>query len=964
MIRGTTTGGITDANGKYSLNNVPSNGTLVFSFVGMKIQEIPVAGKAIANVKMEEETVGIEEVVAVGYGTMKKSDLTGSIASVSSDQLNLYPTGSILQALQGRASGLQITSTNGSPGSDVRIRVRGSKSINAGNDPLFVVDGFAGVELPPAEDIQSVEILKDASATAIYGSRGANGVLLITTKKGKTGALKIEANTSYSMENIINKVDLLNAAQYGQYLNDVYKNVGSSTVPYPDPSILGEGTDWQDVIFRNGALQNYQFSVSGGSDKIEFYSSVKYYGKKGIILNSDYDKYSVGMSINANISERFKLNMQMQFNRDETDAVATQQWSGVGNGVISSALTFQPDLGIYYEDNTTYTISTRGDPRDNPYALLNDRIEQSVGNYSRGDISLEYKILKDLNFHSSFGAQLNSRRTGGYIKRTLLEGKGVDGNGRIDASTNVELINENYLTYSKTITDLHKLNLMAGYSYQSSRSEFWGAENSGFITDSFLFWNLGSGTIYSAPSSSLTKWKIASFYGRLNYNFNDRYLFTFTGRYDGSSRFGSNNKWAFFPSAAFAWNVRQESFMQQFDHLSHLKLRASYGVTGNTDIGAYNSLAKLGNVPATFNGKLWNAVLPVSVANADLSWESTSQVDVGVDFGLFNERINLTADCYKMITKDLLYWVPLPVYSGYGSTLLNNGQVRNQGVEVSLSAIIVTKALKWEAGFNISFNKNEIIDLPEGDVIWSNSPAHLGNGTATHIRTEGQPIGTFFGYVFDGIYQEEDDFSTVPDKVPGNIKYRDTNGRDEGGNITGIPDGNINSDDRAIVGDPNPNFIFGFNNDFTYKNFDLNIFLNGSVGNDMINFTRMELETMNGAANTTKAYFDAWTPTHTNTNVPSVGNNLHEFSSRWVEDGTYVRIKNITLGYSLQAYLLKQLKISKLRVYISAQNLLTLTKYSGYDPEVSWDDSNSIFGCDYGSYPNVKSYTIGMNIVF
>ncbi|OFX33778.1 MAG: SusC/RagA family protein [Bacteroidetes bacterium GWF2_42_66] len=962
VVKGTTQGIITDFDGKYSLNNVPNDATLVFSFVGMKVQEIAVSGKSSINIKMEEETVGIEEVVAIGYGTMKKSDLTGSMVSVSSDKLNTFPIRSIEQALQGRAAGVQITSLNGEPGSEIKMRVRGSTSINAGNEPLFVVDGFAGANSPPAEDIQSVEILKDASATAIYGSRGANGVILITTKRGTAGELKIEASTSYSIQKISNLIDMLNAEQFAQFQNDYREATGSPTIPYPDPSALGVGTDWQDVIFRSGALQNYQVSVSGGTDKLKIYSSGKYYKQKGIIINSDFEAFNGRSNIDVNFSEKIKLGTQMQFSHFNKNGVLTQNLQSGGSGVISGALTFQPDLGIY-DNEGNYTISTFGDVRNNPYAIASERTEQSVGNNFVGNAFIDYEIYKDLKFHSSFGVQLGSDRSGTYLSNAILLGSATNGKASMSGSRSLMLITENYLTYAKTIADIHKINIMAGYSYQSRSNEWFGATSQSFITDSFLFWNLGAGATPVSPQSALTEWLISSYYSRFNYNFKDRYLITLTGRYDGSSRFGANNKWGFFPSGAFAWNVKQEPFMQQIDKLSHLKIRTSYGVTGNTEIGAYSSMAKLGNAVFAIEGERVNAVVPSSVANASLSWESTEQSNIGLDIGFFKERVNFTADYYNKITSDLLYEVPLPKYSGYSTSLRNWGKVRNRGFEFSLNSIVTDKLLKWSTDFNISFNKNKILELPEGDVIWNALPGGIF-ATSTHIRTVGQPNGVFYGYVFDGVYQEGNDFSAEPDKSPGEIKYRDIKSRDADGNLTGVPDGTVNSDDRQIIGDPNPDFTFGFTNDFKFKNFELNIFLNGSVGNDMINFTRMELETMNGYNNTTTAYLDAWTPTNTDTDVPAVGYSYWEFSSRWVEDASFLRVKNISLGYSLPSSFLKKLNLSKWKIYISGQDLITLTKYSGYDPEVSWNDSNSNTGSDYGSYPHVKSYTIGMNIEF
>lgn len=748
IVKGTTQGTITDADGNYALTNVPGNATLVFSFVGMKIQEIAVNGKTFINIIMEEEMIGIEEVVAVGYGTMKKSDLTGSIASVSSDQLNTFPTHSIEQALQGRVAGVQITSLNGSPGSEVKIRVRGSTSINANSDPLYVVDGFAGASLPPTEDIQSVEILKDASATAIYGSRGANGVILITTKRGVAGELKIEANASYSVQKISNKIDMLDAERFAQYQNDYFEATGSATVPYPNPSALGAGTDWQDVIFQLGGLQNYQVSISGGTDKLKVYSSGKYYNQEGTIIGSDYEMFNGRSNIDFAFSEKIKLSTQMQFNHYYKNGAPTQNLQSGGNGVISGALTFQPDLGIY-DNNGNYTLATVGDARNNPYAIIKEMPQETIGDNFVWNTYADIEVLRNLKLHSSFGFQRGSSRYGSYISKTIIQGADNNGEARMSSNRSETIITENYLTYSNMFSDAHKVNIMAGYSYQSRKDEALWAGSNGFLTDAFLFWNLGGGSSLTTPGSSLTKWVMSSYYARFNYNYKDRYLITVTGREDGSSRFGANNKWAFFPSLAFAWNVKQEPFMQNIDKLSHLKIRASYGLTGNTEIGSYKSLARLKNVLAIMGGERVNAVVPSSVANSDLSWESTAQSDIGLDFGFLNGKINFALDYYSMTTSDLLYEVPLPNYSGYSTSLRNWGKVRNRGFEFAVNSIVSDKLFKWTTDFNISFNKNEIIELPEGDVIWSGMPGGIF-ASSTHIRTVGHPNGVFYGFVFSG----------------------------------------------------------------------------------------------------------------------------------------------------------------------------------------------------------------------
>lgn len=948
---GTSNGTVTNFDGEFSID-VPPEAILEFSFIGYATVEYPVEGRANLDVEMAPQASSLDEVVVVGYGTQKKSDLTGSVSSVSSEELNQYPAIDATQALQGRAPGVTVTSSNGEPGAGARIRIRGGTSINASSSPLYVVDGFAGAAPPPPGDIASIEVLKDASATAIYGSRGANGVVLVTTKRGSAGKTRIELNTSYSFQEVSNPLDLLNGEQFAEYINELYRNDGSSNIPFDNPSSYGEGTDWQDEIFRSGNLQNYELSASGGMENLRFYTSLNYYGQEGVIVNSQYERISGLVNLDFDVSENVRVGTKMLATRSERDGVRTQEGSGgtSGTGVIGAALKFEPTQGVY-DDEGNYTISQIGDPHDNPVAVALERENNSVNDMFQGNTFAEIDFLNNFQFRTSLGVQINNNRNGSYVPTTLVEGRNTGGSGGITSGKYTNAITENYLTYSQEFNDIHSLNVMGGYSYQSYRGESWGAANREFISDGFSFWNLGGGSNFQSPSSSLNEWALSSFYGRLNYNLMDRYLLTFTGRYDGSSRFGANNKWAFFPSGAFAWNIGRESFMDGWDAMSQMKIRASYGVTGNTEIGSYQSLARFSPTLAVIGGSQVNAVRPTGVANQNLSWESTQQTNVGLDIGFWNNRLNFTADYYYKLTEDLLYSVPLPQYSGYSSSLQNVGSLENKGWEFALNTINWDGEFSWRTDFNITFNRNQILDLPGGEIRYSNVPGHL-LGPESQVLREGEVVGAFYGRIFDGIYQEGDDFSAEPDKVPGDVKFVDINN-----------DGVINGDDRTIIGNPHPDFVYGFNNDFAYKNFDLTVFIQGSQGNDMMNFTRMELDWMAGKSNATTNALNRWTPTNTNTDVPRAsGSHSPQVSTRWVEDGSYVRLKNIVFGYNFPEVVLNRLNVGNLRVYLSAQNILTFTDYSGYDPEVSFQDSNRNIGLDYASYPNVKAYTVGLDI--
>ncbi len=964
VVKGTTIGTVTDGNGEFSLNVPADAGTLQVSFVGMQAQEIPVAGRTNIAVTLEEETIGIEEVVAIGYGTVRKSDLTGSVSSVSADELNAYPALSAVQALQGRAAGLQVTSNNGEPGASQRIRIRGGTSINANSDPIIVVDGFVDGIMPPPEDIQSVEILKDASATAIYGSRGANGVIIVTTKRGRTGAPKIELNTSYSVQNEINRLDLLDADQFIDYIQDARPNIESA----------GGNTNWQEEIFRTGSLQNYQLSVSGGSESVNYYISGTYYDQEGVIINSAYERFSVLSNIDITASERFKIGLNTFAQRTTKDGVRTQEGSGgLTPGVISSAFKFEPDQPIY-EPNGMFTIGRLHDPIDNPYAIATQLQDEEVIDRFQGNAYGEYQIFESLSFRTTFGATTTSGRRGRFSPATLQEGRNAGGgDARMDGTKNTLLLTENYLTYDRTFQDMHRFTAMGGYSYQSSVSESWGGRSQSFITDAISFWDLGSGATLQAPNSSYVDWRIASFYGRLNYALQDRFLVTFNARYDGSSNFSANEKWAFFPSGALGWNMGNESFMDNATWLSIWKWRFSYGLTGNQAIEPYQTLARFSDVFSVIGGDMVNAARPTDVANENLTWETTAQLNIGADISLLNDRIALTLDAYRMVTDDLLFDVRLPQYSGYPNQIRNIGKVENKGFEAMITGRIFTGEFQWKTDVNFSINRNEILELPDGnDIQYPSGPGHMVGLGDTQILREGEQVGAFYGWIYDGVYQEGDTF--VPgggfEQEPGGEKFRDIAGRNQENERVEEPDNNLNNDDRTIIGSPHPDFTYGWNNEFRFKNFDLNIFFQGSQGNDILSYTLMELNLLAGNNNATTEALDRWTPSNTDTDVPKAAlGRSRRVSSRWIYDGSYIRLKNVSLGYNLPLSVLNSINIANLRIYVSAQNLFTITDYPGYDPEVNYrtggnTNGNRNVGLDYGSYPNAKMYTVGLNIGF
>ncbi len=964
VIRGTTEGSITDVNGEFSITVPDREAVLVFSYVGYSTQEITVGNNTTLSVAMEEDIARLDEVVVVGYGTVRKSDLTGAVSTVRSEEITAYPAIDLTQAMQGRAAGVNIQANNGEPGSDYKIRIRGATSINSSSDPLFVVDGFPGATLPAPEDIESVEVLKDASATAIYGSRGANGVILVTTRQGRVGRTMVDFTSSFSMQKEIKRMELLNADQYAAYQNEL--SPGRYTPPYED-------TDWQDLVLQNGGIQNYQLSVSGGNDRVTFYTSGIFYNQKGIIVNSKYKRYSITSNINIKASDRLNFGINLMGNRSVQNGVKTQEGSGgtEGTGVLAAAVQFEPTLGIYNPDGS-FTVKSIGDPHDNPYALATALKNEDVRDRLLANVYGELMIFRGLTFRANLGGNIFNRREGTYTPTTLNAGYDVGGDGRIYSQKNTDIVSENYLTYTNIFGDIHDLTVMAGYSYQSFRDESWEARGTGFITDANDFWDLDGASVFQRPSSSLTKSELASWYGRVNYKLLDRYLVTVNARYDGSSRFAKNNKWAFFPSMAVAWNINEESFMQGLETISMLKARFSWGQTGNQAIAPYESLAKFGTVFSVVGGKVVNAVRPTSVANDNLTWETTTQTNIGLDAGVINNRIMLTFDYYYMLTSDLLFQVGLPEYSGYSSQLKNIGEVENKGVEILLATRNLTGKLKWSTDFNISFNRNKVVKLPNGDdVYYSVNPGHILTEN-TNILREGQPVGMFWGFIFDGVYQEGDEF--LPgggfEQVAGGEKYRDIGGVDAEGNQVYIPDGVLNNNDKTIIGNPWPDFVWGFNNTLSYKGFEMNIFFQGQQGNDLYSWTIQELDRLAGNGNATINALNRWTPTNTHTDFPKAATGRsYTPSTRFMYDGSYVRMKNISLGYSLPASILNRAGIRSLFVYISGQNLLTISDYPGFDPEVNYQstgttNSNRNLSIDYGSYPNAKTYTMGFKIGF
>lgn len=969
LIKGTTQGTSSDMDGQYNIEVQDGTAVLVISYLGFMTQEITVGDRSIIDVALLDDADLLNEIVVVGYGSRKKSDVTGAVSTVKSEELTAFPVLDAGQALQGRAAGVVVQSNNGGePGAPINIQIRGNTSINASSAPLIVVDGFVGAVFPQPADIQSIEVLKDASATAIYGSRGSNGVVLVTTKKGRVGKLNVEVNLNYSVQNTANELDLLNADQFAAYQTQVAINSsGDQNASYTQGPA---NTDWQDLLYRTGSVQNHQFAFSGGSEKINFYASTNYFKQDGVVINSEFERISFLSNVDAQLTDKLKMGMNIFVSRDNKDGVPTQSTGDTANGggddVVSSSFRFAPDLGIL-DANGQNTINSVGDDIDNPYAVATESINETKTDNSRVNLYLSYDIIEDLTFKTTFGYSTTNETFGLFRPSTLITTAGGSTGGRaiIENFKRTNLLSENYLTYNK---ELGKgvLTLLAGYSYQKAQTQSFAAGAEGFTSNSFSYHNLSAGAVPLIPTSSLSTSEIQSQFGRVNYDFDDKYLFTATIRRDGASNFAANEKYAIFPSAAVGWKISNENFMTNLEEVSNLKLRASYGLTGNQGISPFQSLASFNNIYAVTNGQTVSAVTPDQAANPNLKWETSYQTNIGLDVGLFNGAISLSLDYYNINTEDLLINdASQPQYFGFltPASLRNVGEVNNRGFEINLNTRnISNENFSWTTDFNWATNKTEFVTLLNGqDIFLDASPGYF-NIDRTHVLREGEAIGVFWGFEYRGIYQGGDlpeGTAIFEGAQAGDQLFSDIDGS-----------GDITTADQKIIGDPNPGWTFGFTNNFSYKNFDLNIFIQGVQGNEIMNLTNIQL--FNGDSNATTDVLNAWTPTNTNTDIPRAKLRGKQITSRFVEDGSYVRLKNIALGYTLPSDFTEKLGMESVRLSISGQNLLTFTNYSGLDPEVSYfgsggqtgSDANTTSGFDFGNYPTIQAWNFSLGIRF
>ncbi|MGL4851862.1 MAG: SusC/RagA family TonB-linked outer membrane protein [Phocaeicola sp.] len=1028
LVKGTSNGTIADFDGNYSLSLPSGDHVLLFSCIGYKQQEITLrSGQATLNVVMKEDSELLDEVVVVGYGTMKKSDLSGSSVSMSEEKMKGSVITNLDQSLQGRAAGVTAVSTSGAPGAASSIRVRGQATINAGAEPLYVIDGVIvqsggqrGADyglgdalgngsvsnisplstINPA-DIVSMEILKDASATAIYGAQGSNGVVLITTKRGKSGEAKFTYDGMLAVQRQTRRLDMMNLREFAGYYND-FASTGQleENAYYADPSLLGKGTNWQDAVFQTALQHQHQFSAQGGTDKVQYYVSASYMDQDGTLIGSNFNRYSFRTNLDAQLKKWLKMGFSATYSSTNEDLKLAES----DQGIINYSLQTLPDIPIYDLDGNYSTVVREGYTNPNPIALamLDDILlgrQKLTGNFF-----FDINPIKNLTWRTELGYDISASKGERYKPMVDLGSwKRQSNESGIQKNSSTFWQLKNYVTYSGNF-DRHSFSAMVGQECWESRYDYTSVFNTNLPSDEVHNPALGSGTptINAGFGSSA----MASFFTRLTYNYDDRYLGTYTYRYDGSSNFGPENRWAGFHSLAASWRFTNEKFFEPLQNVvTNGKLRLGWGQTGNSSIGGYLWGTSMSRMPTG----LGMGYRPSNIPNTSIKWESQEQWNIGLDLSFFHDRLNLVVDWYLKESNDMLMPLQLPSYmgtSGNGSSALaapwgNYGNIENRGVEVTLSGRPITGAFEWESDFQISFNRNKLKGLAG-----TTNAQIVGYGQwsdVVSVSTVGESLYSFYGYVCDGVYKDLEDLQTSakPEKYPadgnfnrtntvwvGDIKYKDLSGPN------GVPDGVINDYDKTNIGSPMPDFTFGWTNTFKYKNFDLSVFLNGSYGNKVMNYLGMKLTHMNSAwtnqlnsvhdrailkpIDPNKVYADGsqWYDDITNvfvenasTSIPRASiqdpNDNDRISDRYIEDGSYLRLKNITFGYTFPTKMIKKSGLQSLRVYANFQNLWTLTDYTGYDPEIGASTASSnVYGLDNGRYPSPTVYSFGLNVSF
>ncbi len=1004
QLKNTKTFATSDNDGAFTIN-VSEKAKLTFkvSHVGYETQEVQAKGDVFPEVTMKLAQSNLDAVVVVGYGTSKKKDLTGSVEKLNIKDISKAPVRSFEEALGGRAAGVQVVSSDGQPGSAVNIVIRGNNSITQDNSPLYVIDGFP-VESTNANainvsEIESIEVLKDASATAIYGARGANGVIMITTKKGKAGKTEINYNYYIGINQIIKKMDVLSPYEFVRYQFENDSSLTKST--YLDPTIPGatidtyknaNGVDWQNLLFRNAKTVSHEIVLRGGNDKTTFSMSGSYLSQEGIVLFSGYDRYQGRVRIDQKVNDKLKVGINLNYSALKsygTIPSSLNSSSSSSSNLMFSVWGYRPvsgnpnvDLTAGIDPSLEADLLSGNDARFNPLETVQFEVRNRFSNVLSGNLNLDYQIKKNLTFKTTLGYISTADRNEEFNGTRTRSGSPFTSSGRLNGvngsliyNTKTNFANENTLTYSyKNGND--NLDVVLGATVQTNEQSIFGGAASQLPHEELGLSGLDEGTPtkISAYRSSNT---LLSYLGRVNYNFDSKYLMTLSMRSDGSSKFSANNKWSYFPSWSIAWRFSNEEFLKSWKFLKEGKLRLSEGIIGNnrvSDFAYLSTSSTLLTLSYPFNSTLNSSVIPSALGNPDLRWETTSQTNLGLDLSLFDDKISITTDVYQKVTYDLLLNAQLPASSGFTQAYKNIGSVENKGLEFTLNTKNINKDnFTWSTSFNISFNRNKVLALSDGQeslltsINWDNNWRNM----APYIAKVGQPLGMMYGLIWDGNYQYSDfnisgsNYNLKPTVAaysasssnpiqPGFIKYKDLNG-----------DRIINDDDMTIIGDANPDFIGGFTNNFKFHGFDVNIFFQFSYGGDILNANRLVFEGNSGRSlqNQFTTVLNRWTPDNPNNEIfKTNGDGPYQYSSRVVEDGSYVRLKTLQVGYEIPEKLLKKMNVKSLRFYVSAQNLYTWTKYTGVDPEVSAYNSALTPGFDYSVYPRAKTITFGLNL--
>ena len=986
-IKGKTNAVITDGEGNFTVQ-AQTGDVLVVSFIGYATKEITVtADKGPLTIILNQQSGYLNDVVIVGYGTQVKKQLSTAISSVGSKDLGRQLVGSFENALQGQAPGVQVSNPTGQPGSAIEISIRGKNSLSLTTSPLYVIDGVPiqpdyaeelgiGNQSPDplstinTNDIESIDILKDGAAAAIYGSRASNGVVVVTTKRGKAGKPKIEFDMYYGEQKLVKKIALLDGMQFASVFNTALVNAGLPKAY--DVDTVTTNTNWQDLLYHNAMMANYQLSLQGGNDKTKYYISGGYFNQDGIIRNSGFERYSVKINLDQQVTSNFKIGTSLNLAVTQNNRSTRTEMELNNSGVVLGALEQIPTLAVYNPDGT-YALNPFSQS-DNPYGDNQTTHNTITMNQLFGNMFGEYNIFKNLTLRSSVGIDYRGQIENQFIDRENPGFENAPSASRGSAATGTESgtiwLWENTLTYKTVFNNDNVLTLLAGQSMQNSNLFTSSSSGYGFPSDAVPY--LFAASIKQSMSSYQEQWGLVSYFFRANYDYKDKYYFSASIRDDGSSRFSASNRFGYFPAASAAWRISQEPFFSKNGPVSELKLRASFGANGNQDVSVYDRYSTYGTgynySNYTGDGSVVGGIAPQTIGNPNLKWETTYQYDLGADIGLFNSRVNVTADVYIKRTKNLLTAVPLSYSSGAeaggsNATIVENlGQIQNKGFELGINTENFKNynGFSWSTEFNFSLNRNKILDL--GTLV-----DESGNTVDRQIigdysiNEKGQPLGAFYVYVVKGIFQNSKQITnapTQPNASPGDYQFADLNN-----------DGVIDAKDRKIIGDPNPKFISGITNTLSYKGFDLSFFFQGSFGNKIYDQNRTLIENMVNPFNQSVAVLNAWTHSGQNTTIAREvygdPNGNASFSTQYLESGTYVRLKNLTVGYNFSPQVLKHIKISSLRIYAAAQNLLTITNYKGYDPEVNADPMNNTgFGRDYGVYPPAKVYTLGINAQF